>query len=75
MDLKVIQVLEVVAAVDCGTNSTRLLIGDGEQTLDRRMHITRMGEGWTPPGAWTRGPSSGYWSSFGNTAKYLTITE
>ena len=45
MDLKVIQVLEVVAAVDCGTNSTRLLIGDGEQTLDRRMHITRMGEG------------------------------
>ncbi|GIT76426.1 MAG: hypothetical protein Ct9H300mP31_09570 [Acidimicrobiaceae bacterium] len=45
MDLKVIQMLEVVAAVDCGTNSTRLLIGDGEQTLDRRMRITRMGEG------------------------------
>ena len=45
LDLKVIQVLEVVAAVDCGTNSTRLLIGDGERTLDRRMRITRMGEG------------------------------
>ena len=45
LDRKVIQVLEVVAAVDCGTNSTRLLIGDGERTLDRRMRITRMGEG------------------------------
>ena len=35
-----------VAAVDCGTNSTRLLIvsPDGE-TLERRLTITRMGEG------------------------------
>jgi exopolyphosphatase/guanosine-5'-triphosphate,3'-diphosphate pyrophosphatase len=35
-----------VAAVDCGTNSTRLLLvgGDGA-LLDRRMHITRLGEG------------------------------
>ncbi|MDP6910470.1 MAG: DUF501 domain-containing protein [Acidimicrobiales bacterium] len=43
----------VVAAIDCGTNSTRLLIGRasagsslaGFETLDRQMHITRMGEG------------------------------
>lgn len=42
-----------VAAIDCGTNSTRLLIGRaspsggpaGFITLDRRMRITRMGEG------------------------------
>jgi exopolyphosphatase/guanosine-5'-triphosphate,3'-diphosphate pyrophosphatase len=34
-----------VAALDCGTNSTRLLIvaGDGE-VLDREMRITRLGE-------------------------------
>ncbi|MDQ2728033.1 MAG: Ppx/GppA family phosphatase [Actinomycetota bacterium] len=37
---------EAVAAVDCGTNSTRLLIvgGDGE-TVTRRMEITRLGQG------------------------------
>jgi|SRR5579864_197880 len=36
----------VVAAVDCGTNSTRLLIvaGDGA-VLERHMRITRLGEG------------------------------
>tara|TARA_B100000959_G_scaffold151113_1_gene158535 strand:- start:322 stop:1239 length:918 start_codon:yes stop_codon:yes gene_type:complete len=42
-----------VAAIDCGTNSTRLLIGRasagsslaGFEALDRQMHITRMGEG------------------------------
>ncbi|MHB8439401.1 MAG: Ppx/GppA phosphatase family protein [Acidimicrobiales bacterium] len=35
-----------VAAIDCGTNSTRLLITDGAATtLDRQMHVTRLGEG------------------------------
>jgi exopolyphosphatase/guanosine-5'-triphosphate,3'-diphosphate pyrophosphatase len=35
-----------VAAIDCGTNSTRLLIaGPGGQTLERRMRITRLGQG------------------------------
>lgn len=35
-----------VAAVDCGTNSTRLLIVDREGTpVDRRMEITRLGQG------------------------------
>jgi exopolyphosphatase/guanosine-5'-triphosphate,3'-diphosphate pyrophosphatase len=35
-----------VAAVDCGTNSTRLLVVDGLGTaLDRRMRITRLGAG------------------------------
>ncbi len=33
------------AAIDCGTNSTRLLIGNAAQSLDRRMQITRLGEG------------------------------
>jgi exopolyphosphatase/guanosine-5'-triphosphate,3'-diphosphate pyrophosphatase len=34
-----------VAAIDCGTNSTRLLITEGGRTLDRRMVITRLGRG------------------------------
>lgn len=34
-----------VAAIDCGTNSTRLLITDGHATIERRMRITRLGEG------------------------------
>lgn len=41
--------MTVLAAVDCGTNSTRLLISDiasGERrTLDRQMVITRLGQG------------------------------
>jgi exopolyphosphatase/guanosine-5'-triphosphate,3'-diphosphate pyrophosphatase len=36
----------VLAAVDCGTNSTRLLIVDEEgHTVRREMRITRLGEG------------------------------
>ncbi len=35
-----------VAALDCGTNSTRLLVIDGDGTvLERHMRITRLGEG------------------------------
>jgi exopolyphosphatase / guanosine-5'-triphosphate,3'-diphosphate pyrophosphatase len=34
-----------VAAIDCGTNSTRLLISEAGRTLDRRMVITRLGRG------------------------------
>ena len=35
-----------VAAIDCGTNSTRLLVaGSGGETLARLMRITRLGEG------------------------------
>ncbi len=40
---------EMVAAIDCGTNSTRLLVArrtdDGFDTVDRRMTITRLGAG------------------------------
>ncbi|HZT65380.1 MAG TPA: Ppx/GppA phosphatase family protein [Acidimicrobiales bacterium] len=37
---------DTVAAIDCGTNSTRLLIADrAGRTLDRRMVITRLGQG------------------------------
>ncbi len=32
------------AAIDCGTNSTRLMIGDGIRTLEREMRITRIGK-------------------------------
>jgi exopolyphosphatase / guanosine-5'-triphosphate,3'-diphosphate pyrophosphatase len=36
----------VVAALDCGTNSTRLLISDADgRILDRQMRVTRLGEG------------------------------
>jgi exopolyphosphatase / guanosine-5'-triphosphate,3'-diphosphate pyrophosphatase len=34
-----------LGAVDIGTNSTRLLVADGEETLDRRSVVTRLGEG------------------------------
>ncbi|HEY1990507.1 MAG TPA: Ppx/GppA phosphatase family protein [Acidimicrobiales bacterium] len=35
-----------VAAIDCGTNSTRLLVADGQgHPLERLMRITRLGEG------------------------------
>jgi exopolyphosphatase/guanosine-5'-triphosphate,3'-diphosphate pyrophosphatase len=35
-----------VAALDCGTNSTRLLVADAEgAVLERRMQVTRLGEG------------------------------
>jgi exopolyphosphatase/guanosine-5'-triphosphate,3'-diphosphate pyrophosphatase len=35
-----------VAAIDCGTNSTRLLVADASgQPLERLMRITRLGEG------------------------------
>jgi exopolyphosphatase/guanosine-5'-triphosphate,3'-diphosphate pyrophosphatase len=37
--------VSVVAALDCGTNSTRLLISDGERTLERLIRITRLGQG------------------------------
>ena len=41
-----------VAAYDCGTNSTRLLVvGAGGRTLDRQMRITRLGEGVDRSGA------------------------
>ena len=33
------------AAIDCGTNSVRLLIGDGTTSLERLMRITRLGKG------------------------------
>jgi exopolyphosphatase/guanosine-5'-triphosphate,3'-diphosphate pyrophosphatase len=35
---------DVYAAIDCGTNSTRLLVHDGERTVERLMRITRLGE-------------------------------
>ncbi len=46
---------ELVAAVDCGTNSVRLLIcrqRDGRVSeVDRRLHITRLGQGVDATGA------------------------
>ncbi len=35
----------LVGAIDCGTNSTRLLIGDGTNTIERRSLITGLGKG------------------------------
>ena len=37
--------MKPVAAIDCGTNSTRLLVHDGARTLERLMTITRLGAG------------------------------
>jgi len=36
----------LLAAIDCGTNSTRLLVADGSgRTVERLMRITRLGQG------------------------------
>ena len=46
----------VVAAIDCGTNSTRLLVSrGGTETLDRLMTITRLGEGVDQTGSLASG--------------------
>src|SRR4051794_30388439 len=37
--------MTLVAAVDIGSNSTRLLVTDGERELVRRSIVTRLGEG------------------------------
>lgn len=37
--------LPMFAAIDCGTNSTRLMIGDGKTTFEREMTITGLGRG------------------------------
>ena len=38
--------MTTLAGIDCGTNSTRLLVADGEgRTLERLMRITRLGQG------------------------------
>src|SRR5437762_6952823 len=43
---------EMLAAVDCGTNSTRLLVSEGgERTVERLMRITRLGQGVDATGA------------------------
>ena len=35
-----------LAAIDCGTNSTRLLVADDAgRTIERLMRITRLGQG------------------------------
>jgi exopolyphosphatase/guanosine-5'-triphosphate,3'-diphosphate pyrophosphatase len=38
-------VSRTVAALDCGTNSIRLLVTDGATQFERRMTITRLGKG------------------------------
>ncbi len=35
----------IYAGIDCGTNSTRLIIGDGIDTFEREMTITGLGRG------------------------------
>ena len=49
-----------VAAIDCGTNSTRLLVVDSDgSTLERLMQITRLGAGVDATGrCWPLKPSS-----------------
>ncbi len=40
----------MVAAIDCGTNSTRLLISDGTSDVVRRTQITKLGDGLAASG-------------------------
>jgi exopolyphosphatase/guanosine-5'-triphosphate,3'-diphosphate pyrophosphatase len=45
-------VAEFLAAIDCGTNSTRLLVSDGgTRTVERLMRITRLGQDVDATGA------------------------
>ena len=45
-DSRIVEASGPVAAIDCGTNSTRLLIVDGEgRPVAREMRITRLGQG------------------------------
>ena len=44
---------DLVAAVDCGTNTTRLLISDGSQDIERESCITGLGRGLTKAGRLT----------------------
>jgi exopolyphosphatase/guanosine-5'-triphosphate,3'-diphosphate pyrophosphatase len=45
-------VAELLAAIDCGTNSTRLLVSEGgTRTVERLMRITRLGQGVDATGA------------------------
>lgn len=37
--------MSVVAAIDCGTNSTRLLVSEAGRSIERLMRITRLGQG------------------------------
>ena len=37
--------MSTVAAIDCGTNSTRLLVSRDGETVERLMRITRLGQG------------------------------
>ena len=37
--------MTTVAAIDCGTNSTRLLVSEDGRTVERLMRITRLGQG------------------------------
>lgn len=41
---------KTVAAIDCGTHSTRLLIMRGAETVERPVVLTRLGEGLEPSG-------------------------
>src|SRR3954471_22968061 len=43
---------ELLAAIDCGTNSTRVLVSEeGRRTVERLMRITRLGQGVDATGA------------------------
>lgn len=43
--------MSTVASIDCGTNSTRLLVVRDGETIDRRAVVTRLGQGVDATGA------------------------
>ena len=62
-----------VAALDCGTNSTRLLVVDPEgAALTRLMRITRLGQGVDATQSSTPRPSTAPWPSWPSTAPRWT---
>ena len=64
-----------VAAIDCGTNSTRLLVvGPEGETLERLMRITRLGQGVDRTGPGTRGHRTNRRRSCASTAGSWTAS-
>ena len=63
-----------VAAIDMGTNSTRLLVHDGEHTIERLMTITRLGQDVDRTGRSPTKRSNGCSRACGPTSRSWTST-
>ena len=67
-----------VAAIDIGTNSTRLLLADGSGAwVDKRATVTRLGEGVDATGEFGQAPMERTWAvlaSYGETLRQFEVS-